>query len=203
MSETYSFDAYSKLPEHLVATSKQVMKFAGHYVKIEGDSKSFDWQGFHQSVNNYRGDELTFDKLKDNTINQSEATVTVMVEKIVAFLKTVLNVVLSAADVASLTANIEATFTNLEVAYNEGFASFSKSSSSYNSSWEYRIVFAMPNPDLVNDFYSLVTTIELTADIKEKSSWWGLVGSTKKNFGAHITAMQLVVTKGFRDPHSV
>jgi hypothetical protein len=200
-----------------VPTSKQVMKFSGHYVKIDGDTKSFDWKGFTSAVNNYTGDtqpllfrttvvncytgdELTFDKVQDNTINQQEATVKVMVDKITKFLSEALSVALSAKDIEALAANIETTFTNLKSASETGFASFHKSSSASNSSWEYRVLFAFPNEDLPTDFYSLVTTILLTANIKEESSWWGLVSSTSKNFGANITAMELVVSKGFRDP---
>jgi hypothetical protein len=95
---------------------------------------------------------------------------------------------------------IETTFTRLETAHREGFASFSKETTGHNSSWEYRIVFAFPNPGDDQDFYSLVTTIYLTADIADESAWWGIQSSTSHNFGAKVTAMQLVVTKGFKDP---
>jgi hypothetical protein len=198
--EPQPFDRYSKLPEALVPTSKQVMKFSGRYVKIDKDLKWFDWKAFLAAINAYQGDELTFDNLKDNTINQQEATLDVMVDKIVKFLLNVLTIALPGADVLALKAAIELTFTTLKAAKQIGFASFSKSSESHNSSWEYRLLFAVPNPDLKDDFYALVTTIKLSADIKEESSWWGLVSSSQKNFSANITAMQLVVTKGFKDP---
>ncbi|TFK50726.1 volvatoxin A2 precursor [Heliocybe sulcata] len=198
------FNEFSKLPENLVITSLQVMKFSGRYVKLENneEKKWFDWEGFHNAINNYKGDDLTFDKYKSNKINQSEATVSTMVDKIVGFLKDALSVVLTEKDVLALKANIEATFTNLQEAKENGWADFSKSSSAENSSWEYRVLFAFPNPDLPSFFYSLVTTIKLEANIKEESSWWGLVSSTQKNFSSQIDAMELVVMKGFRDPES-
>ncbi|KZT27157.1 volvatoxin A2 precursor [Neolentinus lepideus HHB14362 ss-1] len=203
MSDDLSyFNEFSKLPENLVPTSLQVLKFSGHYVKLENNSekKWFDWKGFQEAINSYKGDDLTFDKFKSNKINQSEATVSTMVDKIVAFLRDALSVALSAKDVIALRANIESTFTNLEEAKERGWADFSSSSSGHNSSWEYRVLFAFPNEDLPNFFYSLVTTIILEADIKEESSWWGLVSSSKKNFSSQIDAMELVVMKGFRDP---
>jgi hypothetical protein len=123
-----------------------------------------------------------------------------MVDKIVKFLVDAFSVVLSASDIVALTANITTTFTDLKVAKENGWADFSKSSSANNSSWQYRVLFAFPNPDLPTDFYSLVTTIKLEADIKEESSWWGLVSSSSRNFSAEITAMELVVTKGFKAP---
>ncbi|KAJ7453276.1 delta-endotoxin CytB [Mycena galericulata] len=191
------FEPFSKLPEALVPTSLQVMKFSGNFVQVSNDMKSFDWKGFKNAVNSYTGDDLTFDKFKENTIARSDATVTVMVDKIVTFLLEGLAVVIDAGE---LKATIEATFTNLKTAKSNGWADFNKASESSNSSWEYRILFSVPNPDLTDFFYSLVTTIKLEADIKEESSWWGLVGSSSKSFSATIDAMELVVMKGFRNP---
>nr|VEU13569.1 delta-endotoxin CytB [Schizophyllum commune] len=173
------------------------MKFSGNFVKVSNDKKAFDWGGFKNAVNGYKGDDLTFDKFKENTIARSDATVKVMVDKIVKFLLEALSVVIDAGELA---ATIEATFTNLKSAKSNGWADFSKSSASSNSSWEYRILFAVPNAELEDFFYSLVTTIKLEADITEESSWWGLVSSSSKNFSATIDAMELVVQKGFRNP---
>ncbi|KAF9052236.1 volvatoxin A2 precursor [Hymenopellis radicata] len=197
-----SFNEFSKLPENLVPTSVQVMKFCGHYVRLENaeDKKWFDWEGFKNAIDDYKGVDLTFDKFNSNRINQQTATVKTMVDKIVAFLRDALSVELDSKDVPALKANIETTFTNLKAAKDNGWADFSKSSDSENSSWEYRVLFAFPNPDRSTFFYSLVTTIKLEADIKEESSWWGLQSSTSKNFSSSIDAMELVVKKGFRDP---
>jgi hypothetical protein len=118
---------------------------------------------------------LTFDKLKDTAINQETNTVDTMVGKITGFLIDALSVVLNAADLKALKATIQTTFTDLKLASQTGFASFSKNEDKHNSSWEYRILFAVPNPkpDNANNFYALVTTILLEADIVEEKSWWG------------------------------
>ncbi|KAL1738635.1 delta-endotoxin CytB [Schizophyllum fasciatum] len=196
-TEVHNFQPFSKLPKPLVPTSMQVMKFSGNFVKVTNDVKTFDWAGFKNAVNGYKGDDLTFDKFKENTIARSDATVRIMVDKIVKFLLEALSVVIDADE---LTATIEATFLNLKSAKSNGWADFSKSRESNNSSWEYRILFAVPNPDLEDYFYSLITTIKLEADIAEESSWWGLVSSSHSNFSATIDSMELVVKEGFRNP---
>jgi len=178
------------------------MKFAGSYVKLEKDDKRwFDWTAFKAAVDGYTGDDLTFDKFKTTTIAQSESTVKTMVDKIVKFLVTALSVIMDDAAIRSLTSTIEATYTNLKEKSSNGFLDFNKSSDGHNSSWEYRIQFAFPNPDLPEFFYSLVTTIKLQADVTEEKAWWGLVGSSSKNFSATIDAMELVVMKGFKNPN--
>ncbi|KAF8815947.1 hypothetical protein BYT27DRAFT_7186433, partial [Phlegmacium glaucopus] len=62
-----------------------------------------------------------------------------------------------------------------------------------NSSWECRLLCETAI-DGVDDYFSaLVTTIKVTADIKEESSWWGLQNGSSENFSAEINAMQLPV----------
>ncbi|KAJ3814067.1 delta-endotoxin CytB [Lentinula aff. lateritia] len=213
-----TFNQFSKLPQNLVMTAMQVMQFSGHFVDLK-QPKTFRWDQFLNGINNYKGmsidcvtfsrlrlsllvlgDDLTFDKYQNNRINQQSATVSTMVDKIVDFLCVVLSVALTEKDISALSKNIETTFTNLENARDNGWADFSMSSSSSNSSWEYQVLFAFPNPDLPDFFYSLVTTIKLEADIKEEKSWWGLVHSDRRNFAATIDAMELVVLRGFKNP---
>jgi len=192
-----------KLPEDLIPTSIQVLKFCDIYVKTREDpaQKYFDWAGFLKAVNGYNGDELALEKYKTTVINQSEATVATMVEKIVTYLKDTLGISMSESEIAMLKANIERTFTNLKMVKEYGWADFSKSAHG-SSSWEYRMLVVFPNPDLQNYFYSAVTTIKLEADIQEESVWWGLASSTSRNFSAHIDTAELVVKKGFRAPTS-
>ena len=184
----------------MVPTSIQVTKFSGTYVKLSSDNEvaSFDWAAFKGAIDAYKGDDLSFDKFKVTTIARSEATVSIMVDKIAQFLLDALSVII---DKTELAATIEETFTNLKSASSNGWADFSKSSTSENSSWEYRVLFSVPNPDLPDWFYTLVTTIKLEADIQNESSWWGLVSSSSQNFSADISAMELIVQKGFRNPN--
>ncbi|KAF9256868.1 delta-endotoxin CytB [Marasmius fiardii PR-910] len=197
--EEVFFDEFSKLPGHLVPTSLQVAKFASHYLDLN-PPKSFQWPKFQEAVASYRGDDLALIKYDNNTIYQQERTVEIMVDKIVDFLKLALGVVLSAADIAALTQTILTTFTNLKVAESKNFADFTKTAT--NSSWQYRIQFAFPNPDLPDYFYSLVTTIKLQAAVHEETWWFGLKKETSSNFSAEIDSMRLAVQKGFKDPRA-
>ena len=86
----------------------------------------------------------------------------------------------------------------MKVKSESGFADYSKDAS--NTSFTYRIVFAIANKNIPSDFYSLVTTIKLTADIHEKSGWFGLTHSSSQNFAAEIDALALVVSEGFQAP---
>jgi hypothetical protein len=173
------------------------MKFAGHFVDL-GEKKDFKWKEFHEAIDNYTGDELTFDKFQENHINQSQSTVDTMVEKITGFLMASLKVVLTEEEKTALRKNVETTFLDIKTISQTGFSSWSSHGS--NSSWEYRLLFAFSDKRAPDDFYALVTTLRLTADISNEASWFGLSKSSSNNFGCDISAMRLVVTKGFKDP---
>lgn len=78
------FDAFSKLPQALLAASIEATKHAGAYVKLETDKDTkqdtlrFDWNSFKTSVVNHKDDDLAFDKFKSTTIAPSESTVQIM-----------------------------------------------------------------------------------------------------------------------------
>jgi hypothetical protein len=179
----------------------QVLKYSGRYVESKGDEGlAFNWDNFLSALNNFAGDELTFDDAQTQSINQQDATVGVMVQKIADFMLKVLNVVV---DVTTLTTRIESTFLNLKTQSSQGFLQFKKSSSGQNSSWEYRVLFAIdPHPENTegNRFYSLVSSIQIEANISDESGWWGLTRETKNNYSAKITALELVVKDNFKAP---
>ncbi|KAF8648165.1 hypothetical protein AX16_006376 [Volvariella volvacea WC 439] len=194
------FQPVDTLPEELIPTSFQVLKFSGKYLTIGGGDSgpSFDWPGFKSAVDNYRGDDLTLDKYDQSRINQKEQSVGAMVDKVSQFLHDAFS---ASIDTTQLSAVILNTFTHLREESSSGFLQFSSDTTKHNSSWEYRVLFAVPfSSGVPNYFYSLVTTIKITADIREQTGWWGLSSSTTKNFGVVIDAMQLVVVKGFRSP---
>lgn len=67
-----------------------------------------------------------------------------------------------------------------------------------NSSYTYRILFQIKSTRIESDFYSLVSTVKIIADIEKEQDWWKLESTTEKNFGVKITAIELVVTQGFK-----
>nr|QJI08300.1 delta-endotoxin [Beauveria bassiana] len=198
---TIKFDIFSKLPSHLVHTSSQVMAYAGDYLKLETEGIRFDWTSFKQSLDQNASGDITFDKYKEVTIDQHERTVKIMVDQIVSFLVDVLSVTPSRHELKALNKTIQATFTTLKEKSSHGWLNFSSTTDHHNSSWEYRIQFAFPNPDIPDYFYALITTIKLEADITDESEWWGLVFFTKKSFSAEIHSMELIVKEGFKDPN--
>lgn len=153
------FDGFSKLSSSLATTGSEVTKFSEAFVKPTSSNQvaSLDWTGFKSAIDNYKGDNLAFDKFKVATITRNEITVKIMVDKVIGFIQQALSVTIA---VTELTTTIEATFTDLKSAKAKGWADFSQSSTSGNSYWEYRAHFALPNPDLAEWFYSLVATIK-------------------------------------------
>ncbi|EPQ55390.1 delta-endotoxin CytB, partial [Gloeophyllum trabeum ATCC 11539] len=186
------FDSVTTLPADLVTTGMQVNKFSGHYVEISSDPKWFNWDAFDAAVDNYHGSDFV-----SIDIDEDRRALPGILDWIVDALHNQLDI---QVDESELRANVYSTFTNLQWAHSSGFADFSESSSGTNSSWEYRTVYAYRQPGDADKFFSMVTTIQLEADVESESWWWGLVGSTTATFEATITAEKFGVTKGFKDP---
>ncbi|KAF8657983.1 hypothetical protein AX16_002143 [Volvariella volvacea WC 439] len=198
IKEDTVFQPVDTIPEDLIPTSIQVMKMSGKYLKLEHDKAFFDWPGFKNAIDHYSGEDLSFDKYDESTINQQSQEAKLMVDKIAKFLH---DAFAASIDMSKLAAIIMNTLTNLEEQSSSGFLQFSTDTVKRNSSWEYRVLFSIPfGEHAPSYFYSLVTTIMITADIEERTGWWGLTSSTKKNFGAEINALELVVKKGFKAP---
>lgn len=160
----------------------------------------FSWSQFKSAINDYEGDNLTFDKFKTVTIPQNESTVGTMVEKITKYFVHGLNVTMDGNVIEALTSTIEATFTNLKETNFRSVTNFHESKNARNSSLEYRIQFAFPDPDLPDFFFTLVTTIRLRTHIIDEKWWWGLSTSSTREFSAEIDAIRLVVKEGFTAP---
>ena len=204
------FQPFDKLPGEFKPAAIQVDKFSGRSVVVKKDWKgnqyfTLNWEDLTTRVNNYQGDDLAFDKLENHSISNQKQEVQVMVDKIVEFLKTALSVVLADTEIKALAANILAAFTDLKQTESHDWASWSSEEHQSNSSWQYRLLYSVPMKDSHDKidpdyFYTLVTTTTLTADISTKSEWWGLEKTTTKNFSADISAMELVVKRGFKNP---
>jgi hypothetical protein len=188
-----NFDMWSTLPPEYQLASRNVMVFSGRYLR----DKNFEWSSFKQAINDLSTAQLTFDLEQEDNIVQNDRTVGTMLDRISAFLKTVLH---ASVDEASLKQKLESCINGLEKHSQNGFLQFSKSQDEKNTSWEYRVAFAVPTPGAQDAFAALVTTILITADFHDESSWWGLSSSHTANFGADIHAMRLVVGKDFVAP---
>jgi len=200
-SDPFSYGSLAKLPANLRPVAMKVSNFTGRNVKYEGNKTiGFEWEKYQNSITNITDGTISFDKLTRNTINQSSNTVSTMMDKIVAFLAGSLDAAISDDDKNKMKTNIQTTFENLKEDTETGPLSFNKTVTGGNTSWEYRIMFAFPYPDVPEYFYCMPCTIELIANVTTRESWWGLKSETNKNFAANITAMQVVVSKDFVIP---
>lgn len=132
-----------------------------------------------------------------HNIDRSEKALADVVAAIVAFLHNLLATAIDKTELANLSATITGAFTNLKQKKEHGYASFSSSPDGNRSSFEYRILCAVADPNLKEYFNSFVTTIKLEADIKSESDWWELAPSTQKDFSVKFDSGQFIVNKDF------
>ncbi|CAE6421363.1 unnamed protein product [Rhizoctonia solani] len=186
------FDEYGSLPGHLVNPAKQVMKFSGYFLNVS--TNQFDWVAYKNAIDNRPDYNLIIEAYESQSIAQTNDTVSTMVDRIG-------QVIYRAAgsetgfDKDAMTERVKYAFTTLQIQEDSGFAYWERSGS--NSAFTYRILFATPNKYVDTDFYSLVTTVKLTADIYEKSTWFGLSYTSRHNFSAQIDTIRLACSKDF------
>ncbi|KAF8827801.1 hypothetical protein HHX47_DHR4000246 [Lentinula edodes] len=224
---TNAFQSLAKISSDLLPTELQLMKFAGHYIRLSDETQYFDWDSFLQAVLDYNGKDLvliypdgiavltekgrggelikgssdkpTLGRANEPIIPRDQlSAVSDITDYIVYFVTQVVGVSMDASAIYDTVLNA---FTNLKWASESGFADFSSSSTGTNSSWEYRITFSAPYSGSSESFLSFVSTIYLEADITNESSWWGLVSSSKQHFHCDITGLKFQVIKGFQDPY--
>lgn len=137
-----------------------MVKFVSEHIKYDSDDDVTvpNWQDFLTAVTNYNSDDLSFDQFRDETINQSNSTVEEIVARIVAFLLDVIGPKLDNAGTTGLTTTIENALRDLQLSKDNGWANFNQQSSG-KSSWEYRLLFSITDPELPGSFYALATTI--------------------------------------------
>ncbi|KAF8658372.1 hypothetical protein AX16_002009 [Volvariella volvacea WC 439] len=170
------------------------MKLLNAYVKNEYGTTSFDWTGFKQSIDDYKGDDLTFDKFSQGNTSDAKQTVKELVDKVVVYIHDVFN---GPVDVTKLTQTILTTITSLQQKAGYGYLNFNPIDNK-KSSWEYRVVAFAPMPTLKSYFYGTVITIKVTADVGEEFSWWGLEEESSMVFSASTSALSLLVGKDYQ-----
>ncbi|CUA67909.1 hypothetical protein RSOLAG22IIIB_07595 [Rhizoctonia solani] len=193
-----AFDQYGSLPGHLQNPAKQAMKFCGYFLDVE--TQHFDWVKFKDAIDMRPDVDMAIEQYDHNTIVQHEETTEIMVSKIADLMMKVASIVIDKVasiviDKVALAEIILNAFTSLAQKEDAGFAWYEKEGS--NTAFTYRLLFAVVNPNVPDDFYTLVCTIKLVADFQDKQSWFGLAKSTRKNFSAELNTMRLVVTKDF------
>ncbi|CUA67908.1 hypothetical protein RSOLAG22IIIB_07594 [Rhizoctonia solani] len=186
------FDEYGTLPGHLVNTAKEVMKFTGYFLIVQ--LQQFDWTKYKAAIDSRPDYSLIIEGYESQSIVQQNNTVSTMIDKI----GTVLYIAAGSEagyDRDAMTERVKLAFTSLKIQESSGFAYWERIGS--NSAFTYRIIFTIPNRYVHTDFYALVTTVKLTADIYEKSAWFGLSRESRQNFSARVDAMRLACSKDF------
>lgn len=131
---------------------------AGRYVILQDDKPTgFGWTAFRDAIVKLPDSYLEFDKLQQTSITNQTASVDEMAAKIVQFLADTFGIN-NESDQKGIRAQVSAAFENLEETYTSGWFSFR--TEKHGSSWEYRIVFAVADPNSTDWFYSLVSTIK-------------------------------------------
>ena len=198
------------------------MKLSNRFV-IFGESQEIeglDWPAFKDAVAAHPPYTLTLAKCDSTSIVNHTGSVDDMAGKIARYLYDTFS--LEGIDNDGLRAHIRAAFQDVGRAESVGFFS-SSTFEAHGTSWEYRIVFAHPNPSNPDWFFSVVTTIKcvvspearfplfvfrpeltwaldrLTADIYDHKGLFGIGNESRHNFSADITGMELLVNKDYAD----
>ncbi|KAK7041643.1 hypothetical protein VNI00_009249 [Paramarasmius palmivorus] len=170
--EDTPFDTCAKLTPELFLAQIQLNKFAGQYLTSISGDQTFDKDGFLSAVRKYPFSDLTILPVPENPSQPPSGNnpVSQMCNNIVYFMRDEIGIPI---DADAMYATVSNAFTNLKWATEQGFASFSSSSSGSNSAFEYRVMFSAPVDE--ETFISFVCTILLEADIRTEEEWWGLV----------------------------
>ncbi|KAF8688573.1 hypothetical protein RHS03_09457, partial [Rhizoctonia solani] len=190
MSDAPVFDQYGTLPGNLVDPAKQVLKFSGYF--LNGDTQQLDWVGLKDAIDNRPDTDLVIEQYDNNQLAQQSTSLQNVAEKTADFLGKVGS---ASFDKYMFSEVLQTGFTSLEEKEDSGFAHYEEEGD--KSAFTYRLVFVTPNPDIPSDFYALVVTHKLIADITEKSDWFGLGPDSTQNFSAEVNAMKLACTENF------
>ncbi|KAF8604056.1 hypothetical protein BDV93DRAFT_522865 [Ceratobasidium sp. AG-I] len=198
----FPFDIFSVLPPTFSHTVTEITKYCAAHVKDTSGNygKSFDWKSFKYAIDRYDGEELVFDKYNNRNISPQESTLDSVTGTYADFLFQTFKPPIQREE---LTQSLLNTITDLRWAKENGWASFvpaepGMKTDEPQSFWELRLFIMSPSPQLPSDFCAVLTTIKIGANLKDEADWYNLDRQTSKKFSYLATAMNLVVTKGFR-----
>ncbi|CUA77743.1 hypothetical protein RSOLAG22IIIB_12805 [Rhizoctonia solani] len=208
------FDQHHCVRPDLIPASRSVMKYAGYFLKFQPDSGGaiFNWFWFLRDLLDNRcgsKSDATIEEHGKEHIEQHELNINSMVDKIMDILFKFSKATIRSGDKDAITAKVKNTFTNLSRQESSNICFFGclpaiwHESHGTNSSYTYRIGFSFPHEWSVTDFYAVIATIELKAEVRRSSVeliWplgLGVPGLTTSDFFADITCIKLKCTKNF------
>ncbi|KAF8664194.1 hypothetical protein AX16_000794, partial [Volvariella volvacea WC 439] len=116
-----AFEEIGHLSETLAPTGQQVIDLVTGYIQSSATgSRSFDWPTFKAFIDNYKGDDLTFDQFNNDKIDQGNQKVSDIITNITGFYSSSS----ISLDSAELTKIVTKVFTELKAAKASGWADF-------------------------------------------------------------------------------
>ncbi|KAF8650645.1 hypothetical protein AX16_005143 [Volvariella volvacea WC 439] len=190
-----AFKVVGELSEALAPTGNQVVELAAGFTRIGSTNiRAFDWPNFKHFIDNYKGDDLTFDQYSDFRTGQGDLRVFDIVTGITNFYSSS-GISLDEAELVIIVTKV---FIELKKAKRNGWADFK---SAEKSGWQYRIAFMLPFGSSTGLFKTILTTIKFDAEVVDDADWYNLTeDSILKGFTGVVELMGLVVIKGFENP---
>ncbi|KAF8598879.1 hypothetical protein BDV93DRAFT_547185 [Ceratobasidium sp. AG-I] len=121
-------------------------------------------------------------------------TIKTMIDKIVTFFKSEMAVPIHPTELGAL---FETAVLSLKEKSDKGYANFFAEDE--GSTYVYRVVIPYLDSGAFN-FYALVTTLQLKANLNEESGWWSLRSDTTVKLSGKVMAMEYLVSQKFKAP---
>ncbi len=157
--------------------------------KIEGkDCLKFDFDKALQLVKSHK--EMALVGIINQTISQSSSQASVMVNKVMELMKSVLSVTLTASQKKSYEECIEQAFSNLAVQEDSAFI-FWQRTEAHKTTYQYNILFAIQNEETGGVILALPIALTITVEV-DKEHVLGITIKDKENYSVNIQAIQVV-----------
>ncbi|MGY3892847.1 cytolytic delta-endotoxin (insecticidal protein) [Aeromonas enterica] len=154
--------------------------------------------------------EMAVINFTDQTIEQSNAAVTLMVDKVLEILNKVLGVVLGEGPKAKLVESVSSAFTNLNEQKDSAWIFWEKSEA-HKTTYQYNILFGVQSKETGLFLYGLPMGMEINVDI-EKERVLFITLKDKESYRVHLQSLSVIemikapanlklAAKGGKDPH--
>lgn len=114
ISVKLSFDTHVEIPPSMLPSAEEVKKLAGTYLHA---GRTFGWESFKKTIDNYEKDDLAFDEFNTTTIAKNKTKLSTVIDSIITFiLESSTESIIS----TKLESTLRETFTSLKAARDKG-----------------------------------------------------------------------------------
>lgn len=175
-----------------INAATQAFKMAQFFqdaIKVEGtDEIYFDMNEAITLVKESK--EYAIVEYVDQTLTQTDNTVSVMVEQVLGLLDALLDIALGEKQQEQLAAGIKNVFTNLAPQEEDAWIFWSKSEA-HKCAYQYNILFAVQNAETGFFLYGLPMGMTISADVSKESVLF-ITLEDKCTYSVHVQAMKVV-----------